>query len=491
MTDVLQDLLGLGNEDQQPTRLDSATTSAYLTRISTLSLPALTSTETEALSHDIQSVQRSLQALSKRSYRSIGAAEDLLSGLGDDIPRLARNVAQLQELVPTVENEALKFAEKYSKAHENPLLKRRKRAMQLGDNIERLSDILELPSLLSSTIATSSSNISSATAGQLSSANASYASALDLHAHVKRLHKLYPTSHLVTSISSQADEALRGMTSNLIASLKHPSLKLAGAMRVIGLLRRVAPDLDSHTDGIGSWMSTSSEGSLGSLFLVCRLANLTNTLQALEPLKELADQETPVRNKDTHPAQARPQWSKGQQTERYLKRYIETFREQCFAIVSMYKSIFPTALQESTAAGPLIATPFSQLSHQKDSHVEDPLQIIPSALATFISHIVDMLMDTLQQYLSNVQDRNTRDSLVTQVLYCASSLGRLGADFSLMLPLLYESFDNGEEGLRENDDVVSSLEWVDVIKKHRFQASRLEVLASGVSTRGKETSTPI
>jgi hypothetical protein len=73
-----------------------------------------------------------------------------------------------------------------------------------------------------------------------------------------------------------------------------------------------------------------------------------------------------------------------------------------------------------------------------------------------------MLLETLKSYLPNVQDRSSRDSLLTQVLYCAGSLGRLGGDFSMILAFLEESDEDGEE------------EWVEIIKKHRVLASRLE-----------------
>ena len=170
-------------------------------------------------------------------------------------------------------------------------------------------------------------------------------------------------------------------------------------------------------------------------------------LGALEPLRELADQET-VRLQGIKEGKeaGKNKWEGGQQTERYLKRYIEIFREQSFAIISMYRSIFP---------------PSSSLD--KDGG-EDPLQPLPSALATFPLRLVGMLEGTLRRYLPNVRDRSSRDSLLTQVLYCAGSLGRLGGDFSLMLAFL----GNGEED--ENE------EWVEVVKKHRVLAGRLELM---------------
>jgi len=108
-----------------------------------------------------------------------------------------------------------------------------------------------------------------------------------------------------------------------------------------------------------------------------------------------------------------------------------------------------------------------------------------------------MLFETLKEYLPNVTDRAARDSLMTQVLYCAGSLGRLGGDFSMMLALLEDELREGEENvIGEGDDDAESevqeeqkAEWVEVMKKHRIQASRLELLASGVGT-GRSSTLP-
>jgi hypothetical protein len=172
-------------------------------------------------------------------------------------------------------------------------------------------------------------------------------------------------------------------------------------------------------------------------------------LEALEPLRELADQEITQNQAVPFKKGSNAAWSGGQQTERYLKRYIEIFREQTFAIISMFRSIFPPAADHDLRGVAVVA-------------VGDPLQPLPSALSTFPLHLVDMLLETLKTYLPNVQDRSSRDSLLTQVLYCAGSLGRLGGDFSMILAFLEEGDEDGEE------------EWVEVIKKHRILASRLE-----------------
>ena len=450
-----------------------AVTSSYLSRLSTLSLSDLTDSEPQSLSHASQSNIRSLQALSKRSHKSIVNSIYHLSKLEEILPSLAANTQELRDGLPNVEIEASRFAQKFSKNLDNEALARRRRAMMLSRNVDRVSDMLDMPTLLSSAISSSSSGANQTSATGAAASTANYASALDLYAHIKRLHTLYPNSAIINSISSQAEAEMQSMKGQLIASLQTQSVKLAGAMRTIGWLRRVAPELDEQR---GSSVG-SSEGALGALFLTCRLSNLLSMLEALDPLKELADQETKRRVDANRAGDVR---LGGPQTERYLKRYIEILREQSFAIISMYKSIFPSALPGPTPStekndlGVKLRTPNkSGFGVREEQLPEDLLQPLPSALSTFTMHLVELLADTLRMYLPNVHDRASRDSLLTQVLYCAGSLGRLGGDFSMMLSLLQP----------DEDSEAGDEEWIEVMKKHRIQASRLELLASGVGAK--------
>ena len=424
MADLLYDLLR-----SQPSGADlpqgapDQSSLDYLTRLASQPLSALEATEPQSLSQSSHSLLISLQSLSKKSHKPIIESASHHSSLQTTLPALAASTADLRNAIPKLDNEAVRFSTTYNKNADNDVLARRKKALLLSRNVERLVDVLELPTLLNSAISTAPVN---------------YSSALDLNGHIRRLHSLYPKSPLVTSISSQADEAMRTMAANLIISLKAPNLKLAASLRTISWLRRVLPDLE--TAGSTSHGHGTQERVLGALFLVCRLATLVNLLNALEPLRELADQEK-ARQKSLGSGNA---WSGGQQTERYLKRYIEIFREQSFAIVSMFRSIFPAASQSDNP-----------------SVSQDPLEPLPSALSTFPLYLVDMLLETLRLYLPTVKDQASRDSLLTQVLYCAGSLGRLGGDFGLFLAGL----DIGSEAEEE---------WVEVVKRHRLLAGRLE-----------------
>ncbi len=427
MADILYEILSQSNPGSPKTVADPSSLE-YLTTLASRPLASLSTSEPQALAQSSHGLTLSLQSLSKKSHKQIIESAAHHATLRTSLPELAASTAELRHSIPKLDSEAVRFSTTYNKSSENEVLARRKKALLLSRNVERLVDVLELPTLLSTAISTAPVN---------------YSSALDLNGHIRRLQSLYPKSPLVSSISAQADEAMRTMAANLVLSLRAPGLKLAASLRTISWLRRVLPDLEaSGGGGPTNGGHDSQERVLGALFLVCRLATLVNMLDALEPLRDLADQEK-ARQKAIGSGNA---WSGGQQTERYLKRYIEIFREQSFAIVSMFRSIFP-----ATATGEGAAV----------SQNTDPLEPLPSSLATFPLYLVDMLLETLRLYLPTVKDQASRDSLLTQVLYCAGSLGRLGGDFALFLA----SLDVGSEAEEE---------WVEVVKRHRALAGRLE-----------------
>ncbi|KAI4188617.1 MAG: hypothetical protein LQ346_005280 [Caloplaca aetnensis] len=477
MAEALYELLAPNLDQSSSSRTShDSTTTLYLNRLSTLSLSSLTTQEPQSLAQLSHSTLLSIQSLSSRSNAAVIASSEHFSTLQDTLPLLAEEANRLRDEVPKLDESAAAFSTTYNRSSGNEALDRRKRALLMERNADRLADILDLPTLLSSAIS------SSAASGVSTSTN--YATALELYSHIKRLHLLYSDSPLINSIYTQTESAMQDLTSHLISSLRASNVKLAAGMRTVGWLRRVAPELDAPDH-----RAENREGLLGYLFLVCRLSTLNATLSALEPLRQLADQETETRLRR---ASASPKsttatgnaWHGGQQTERYLKKYIEIFREQSFSIISMYRSIFP-----STADEPMtdeVEMPFKSLglksmpTASKDPSNFDGIEAVPSALSTFPSHLTDLLLDTLRQYLPNVLDITSRESLLTQVLYCAGSLGRLGGDFSLMLAMLDTEVGDGQDD--SDGDEGDATHWVEVMKKHRELAGRLEALASGTSS---------
>jgi hypothetical protein len=489
-----------------------ASTKNYLSSLTKLHIVDLTTKEPQSLAQASDRNDLQLRTLASRSHKAVINSSDHLATLPSALDEITSSAKSLKDAVPLLDEEALRFSTTYSKTtSENKTLDRRKKATQLSRNVDKISDILELPTLLASVISSASTSTSAS--------GTNFSTALDLFAHIKRLSILHPDSAIVKSVLAEAEEAMKDMTSNLINSLRGQNIRLAAAIRTIGWLRRVAPELSypstsASKPGLSSPTAVATdEGFFGALFLTARLANLLNMLEALSPLRDLADQETSRRlsqpatiNKNLSQPVRKPSSSSGyssitgQQTERYLKRYIEIFREQSFATVSMYRNVFPPSTHESSATDP-----------------PSLLLPLPPALSTFPLHLVNLLTSTLKAYLPNVTDQAARESLLTQVLYAAGSLGRLGADFGMMIALLDEddeehetnekhekhderitqptdndSTRNGQEEKGnpepEYDDIESEAihipEWARVMKKHRIQAGRLEALAAGQDQAG-------
>lgn len=421
MAEALRDLLA----PRQQTDADSLKYLAYLTEQQS---EVLQSSEPQVLSQASHSLLLAVQALSKRSHKPVVESAASHASLRQTLPVLAQRAADLAQAVPRLDSHSEHFSSTFGKASDNKLLARRKEALLLLRNSERLVDVMEMPLLLASAVSTAPVN---------------YSSTLELYAHVRRLASLYPNSPVVSSVLEEADAAIRQMAADLVTTLKTPNLKLAAAVRTMGWLKRIVPDLVS---------GTPSDDALPAVFLVCRLATLLTTLEALEPLRELADEERLRKDKSTN------SWSGGQQTERFLKRFIEIFREHSFSIVSVFKSIS------------------TNLGTQSDVE-EDPLRRLPSPMASFPLHLVEMLLEILRIYLPTVKDQASRESILTQVLYCAGSLGRLGADFGMLL---------AASGISE---------WVDLVKRHRLLAGRLESVISdyrgGHPNQGQSPSTSV
>ncbi|RMZ82551.1 hypothetical protein DV738_g1593, partial [Chaetothyriales sp. CBS 135597] len=473
MTDPLYDLL----EQHVPVegRQDEASVldgSKYLTRLLTLRLSDLTSTESESLQQSAQSNTISIQALSSRSHRITTASFDHLSTVSDSLESVTLSINHIRNAVPQLDEAAVRFASAYSRLKgSNPALVARKQSMLLSRQADKLQDILELPSLLSTAIASASST---------SSGGANYSQALDLFAHIKRLEILYPESGLVKDAVTEAKVSMKEMTRNLLASLRTQNIRLAAAIRTIGWLRRVVAETSGQNESIDKMqvslnfttpttVKQEEEDQFGAIFLCARLCTFLYMTEALAPFRDLADQETAKRLSQAESGSSdlsrRPSplgYSvQGQQTERYLKKYIEILREQSFATISMFRNIFPTP----------------------ESKEDDDVLQLPTALASFPLHLVETFMETLRTYLPNISDPASRESLLMQVLYAANSLGRLGADFSMFIAFLPEISTvasrpvppEGEESGEEHKEP----EWAQVMQKHRIQAARLEALAAG------------
>jgi len=145
---------------------------------------------------------------------------------------------------------------------------------------------------------------------------------------------------------------------------------------------------------------------------------------------------------------------------KYLKQYLELMREHLFAIFTQFRSIFSedyafdTALKERT-----------DIDIIRNLSPEAEILFASNILPSFALNITDHINHTLQEHLPSIpsDDRQTRQSLLTQLLYCAQSLARVGCDFS---ESVIGSFFEGSDGNEE--------EWVwEVTRSHKQRTAKL------------------
>jgi hypothetical protein len=394
------------------------TSTPYLSRLTSLSLPALKSNEPASLNTTAHTLDLSLQSLASRNHKAIITSSSHLSTLSFSVSALSSSLSDLQAALPDLDKSLATFTNTYNRDTSTHLSLRAENHL-LNTNLERILDILHLPSLLQSLISTNS-----------------YPAALDTLSHVRRLNSLYPNSPTIASVAADCNALQTTLTAHLLTTLRSP-LKLPAAMKTIGFLRRA---LGANSD----------ERTIRGLFLVSRYQYLVSLLSALQPLSGLP--------------------------EKYLKRWLEVFREQSFGIVGMYRSIFPGALSTPGNSTPQTggsAVPVRPSHSRSSSSLSNSLTEEepdggppPDPVVAFEEHLVGLLVEVLRRYLPLVEERGARESLLTQVLYASGSLGRLGGEFAGVLA--------GMKGVFQDEE-----EYVEVVKRQKVLASKLEAMGVG------------
>jgi hypothetical protein len=161
----------------------------YLSRLTTLHLADLTTKEPQSLAQESDRNGLLLRTLASRSHKAVIHSSDNLSTLPSSLDALGSSAKSLKDAVPQLDQEALRFSTTYSKAtSENRTLDRRKRATQLSHNVDKISDILELPTLLASVISSASASTSAS--------GTSFSTALDLFSEARTSVSQLPFAQL-------------------------------------------------------------------------------------------------------------------------------------------------------------------------------------------------------------------------------------------------------------------------------------------------------
>jgi conserved oligomeric Golgi complex subunit 8 len=182
----------------------------YLLRLTSASLTSIIQ-EHATLDEEKKDLEHQLDRLAKREYHSFVNTASHGDAIASAFEGFDKKVNRMRETIPSVDTAVAEF-----NAFAKSQLAERESSKNLLSNHDRLLDVLEMPSLVSTCVR-----------------NGYFSEAIQLSSHVKRLATLHYTHvPLVQKLAEEVEFAMTEMTGRLIALLKEP-LKLPSALKVL------------------------------------------------------------------------------------------------------------------------------------------------------------------------------------------------------------------------------------------------------------------
>ena len=376
---------------------DQPENASYLGGLPSLSLSDLLATPT-GLSTQSHTLTASLNALAHTSYPTILSLHNTSSALLDSLSSLDTSLNTLLDTaLPALDDVARTFREKSGPT----VIEERQRTRVVLEQYDKLRDLLDVPVLMDTCVR-----------------NGLYAEALALAAHATTALSALstirsqsggggepigsdghtPSLPLVGALQTEIASSLHAMRLLLLGTLHEPGRKLPAFWKAVQFLRR---------------MQVMLESELALAFVSARIDCLQNALQAVERDAGVSVATfTDGTITGTNTADREKEMDRrAEDVARFLKKYIDVWREGAYDLVTQYTTIFlerPSPHGSSASSSHLPATP-----------LPDPVikQTLPSTL-------LGLLLPTIKTYLGRAYPHLA--PLATQLAYCSSAMARIG-----------------------------------------------------------------
>lgn len=346
----------------------------YVATLTSMSLEDLHA-QPHKLTQEDSAVEREIMTLAFKEYPTFIRAEKCRSDIGDSFVKMEDQLNNLSQSLPDFEQLCKEFT-----TEAKALTEERQKTEKVLEDLDVLVDIFEIPQLMDTCVR-----------------NGYYSEAMDLTAHVSLLLMRYNNIPIIQNIHEKVQRSSDMMLIQLISLLRGP-IKLPAAMNVIGYLRQMS--------------SFETENELRILFLRCRSDYLN---QRIEHVKKVSAVELDDKT----------DWQRlGRDSFEYIKQYIDVIREQVFEITTQYSSMFSDKLYKSTENASQTGT--------------TELLTAGATLSDYITYILEEMRRTIEEHLVNIKDISQLSSLLTQLMYCGMSLGRVGLDFRSLFAMRFQ-----------------------------------------------------
>jgi len=240
---------------------------------------------------------------------------------------------------------------------------------------------------------------------------------------------------ILERVQDGVDRALLGLRGKVLETLGERTLKLPGAVRGVGILRKISTERLEVESGKGK----RKEGGLGRelnedglriVFLSARWKCLKGELDAVEAQMSACGIDT---NGGGATVKGKVSVEENDERTRWIKRWIEVWREIVGETIGMYSEVFLSSSSGET---------------DKEQEIELDEFLVPrptlpptAPLELFLSTSLTSLHSILRSSLSYLTSTASLSTLLTQLTYCSHSFTRHGLSFHshLQLSQLFEN----------------------------------------------------
>lgn len=296
------------------------------------------------ISVETSTVESDLTNLCFREYPTFISVHRCSSAVKSAFDDFSDSLEKLIGSMPALEDECQTFSSSTSK-----IQRIRSKASLVQEHQDKLLDLLEIPQLMETCVR-----------------NGYYQEAMELLDHSRTISQRYKDVVLVQDVVREVEGVLQLMLTQLLSLLREP-IKLPALIKTVTFLRR---------------LHALDENELALVFISSRYRNFKAQLAYIE-----RDKADPVR---------------------YLRRYIDLFREHVYDLIAQFTTIF----------------------------LDSPNTAIH--IASFASQVVSELVNLVRTCVPQLSaDAASMSSILIQLGYCAMSFTRVGLDFA---PLIAEPF---------------------------------------------------
>ena len=404
------------------------------------SLPATLASQSTALDQDLSSLAYTRYSAFLQSHAAAQSISALFTTLSESLSALLDSTSSL-ELAATA------FGSKIHSVRD-----KRERMARVRDRIGQVEELLDAPSVVDACVragywseaidvATRLENLHKrllANATSFSSSGAAHDADADAGEDEEDFEDGRGARVLLDRIRGEVNVALLSLRTRVLESLVQRSLKLPGAVRAVGVLRRIAERglaVDHRKAQRTPLAKTTSpteldEDALRVVFLVARWKCLRGELGGVEAqmaaagIHLLGEDPAAAGKKDLQVSA-----EENDERARWTKRWIEVWREIVGETITMYAEVF---LGSGGGSGVGVRPA------QEDSNgtLLRAHALSPTApLHLFLSSALDSLSAVLARAIGALNSSSALSSLVTQLTYCSHSFARYGLDFRQVIQL--------------------------------------------------------